>query len=69
LHLRPARIALQNVHRLVLGGLVEETWPPEAIRSVAQPADAAGDRPRLPERRIGLSAHDFAQRVGAPQIS
>ena len=32
---------LQNVDRLVLGGLVEGVWPPETPqRSLAQPPDA-----------------------------
>jgi hypothetical protein len=51
---------LQTVDRLVLGGLVEGVWPPEAR------ADPWLSRPMrrdlkldLPERRIGLSAHDF----------
>ena len=57
---------LQNVDRMVLGGLVEGTWPPETR------TDAWLSRPMrhdlgldLPERRIGLSAHDFAQALGA----
>ncbi|MEX2035162.1 MAG: double-strand break repair protein AddB, partial [Xanthobacteraceae bacterium] len=60
---------LQNVDRLVLGGLVEGVWPPETR------ADPWLSRPMrhelnldLPERRIGLSAHDFAQLLGAPEV-
>ncbi|RDV04148.1 double-strand break repair protein AddB [Undibacter mobilis] len=60
---------LQHVDRLVLGGLVEAVWPPEAQ------ADAWLSRPMrrqlgldLPERRIGLSAHDFAQALGAREV-
>lgn len=60
---------LQHVDRLVLGGLVEAVWPPEAK------ADAWLSRPMrrqlgldLPERRIGLSAHDFAQALGAREV-
>ncbi len=59
---------LQRVDVMVLGGLVEGTWPPEAR------ADAWLNRPMrhdlgldLPERRIGLTAHDFAQALGAPE--
>jgi ATP-dependent helicase/nuclease subunit B len=55
--------------RVVLGGLVEGTWPPESQ------TDAWLSRPMrlalgldLPERRIGLSAHDFAQLFGAGEI-
>jgi ATP-dependent helicase/nuclease subunit B len=57
---------LQTVDRIVLGGLVEGTWPPETR------TDPWLSRPMrqelgldLPERRIGLSAHDFAQALGA----
>ena len=60
---------LQHVDRLVLGGLVETVWPPEAQ------ADSWLSRPMrrqlgldLPERRIGLSAHDFAQALGAREV-
>ena len=55
--------------RLVLGGLVEGVWPPETR------ADPWLSRPMrhalgldLPERRIGLSAHDFAQALGAKEV-
>jgi ATP-dependent helicase/nuclease subunit B len=60
---------LQHVDRLVLGGLVESVWPPETQ------ADSWLSRPMrrdlgldLPERRIGLSAHDFAQALGAHEV-
>src|SRR5262249_40172955 len=60
---------LQSVDVMVLGGLVEGTWPPEAR------TDAWINRPMrqelgldLPERRIGLTAHDFAQALGAPEV-
>ena len=53
---------------IVLGGLDEKTWPPE------QRGDAFLNRPmrqRLglpsPERRIGQTAHDLAQALGAPR--
>jgi ATP-dependent helicase/nuclease subunit B len=56
---------LVNADRLVLGGLVEEVWPP-AIRP--DPWLDRGMRHALgldlPERRVGLSAHDFAQLAG-----
>lgn len=65
----PLEARLQSVDRLVLGGLVEGVWPPETR------ADPWLSRPMrqelgldLPERRIGLSAHDFAQALGAPEI-
>jgi ATP-dependent helicase/nuclease subunit B len=60
---------LQYVDRLVLGGLVEGVWPPETR------SDPWLSRPMrqqlgldLPERRVGLSAHDFAQALGAPEV-
>lgn len=60
---------LQSVDRLVLGGLNEGVWPPD-IRS-----DPWLSRPMrhrlgldLPERRIGLAAHDFAQGLGAKEV-
>jgi ATP-dependent helicase/nuclease subunit B len=60
---------LQSVDRVVLGSLVEGTWPPETR------SDPWLSRPMrhalgldLPERRISLSAHDFAQALGAPEV-
>ena len=65
----PLEARLQSVDRLVLGGLNEGTWPPETRSDpwLSRPMRAAlGLDP--PERRIGLSAHDFAQSLGAPEI-
>ncbi|MFZ1894622.1 MAG: double-strand break repair protein AddB, partial [Rhodoplanes sp.] len=61
---------LVTVDRMVLGGLVEEVWPPKPR---PDPWLNRGLRHALgldlPERRVGLSAHDFAQLVsGAPEI-
>jgi ATP-dependent helicase/nuclease subunit B len=60
---------LQNVDCAVLGGLAEGAWPPETR------ADPWLSRPMrrqlgldLPERRIGLSAHDFTQALGARRV-
>jgi ATP-dependent helicase/nuclease subunit B len=60
---------LQTVDRLVLGGLVEGVWPPEPR------PDPWLNRPMrhelgldLPERRVGLTAHDFAQALGAKEV-
>jgi ATP-dependent helicase/nuclease subunit B len=65
----PLESRLQSVDRLVLGGMVEGTWPPETR------GDPWLSRPMrhelgldLPERRIGLSAHDFAQALGAREV-
>jgi ATP-dependent helicase/nuclease subunit B len=60
---------LVPVDRMVLGGLVEGIWPPQAR------TDPWLNRPMrhqlgldLPERRLGLAAHDFAQALGAPEV-
>jgi ATP-dependent helicase/nuclease subunit B len=65
----PLEARLTQAHRVVVGGLVESVWPPEAR------TDPWLSRPMrhqlgldLPERRIGLSAHDFAQMLGAPEV-
>jgi ATP-dependent helicase/nuclease subunit B len=64
--LGPLEARLQSFDALVVGGLVEGSWPPETH------SDPWLSRPMrqelgldLPERRIGLSAHDFAQCLGA----
>ena len=60
---------LTDSDRVVLGGLVEGTWPPESR------ADGWLSRPMrldlgldLPERRVGLTAHDFTQLAGAKEV-
>lgn len=65
----PLEARLQSADLLVLGGLNEATWPPETR------SDPWLSRPMRrdlgldpPERRIGLSAHDFAQSLGAPEV-
>jgi ATP-dependent helicase/nuclease subunit B len=65
----PLEARLQTVDRVVLGGLVEGVWPPETR------SDPWLSRPMrhalaldLPERRIGLSAHDFAQALGTQEV-
>jgi ATP-dependent helicase/nuclease subunit B len=64
----PLEARLQSVDLMVLGGLTEGVWPPETR------ADPWLSRPMrqalgldLPERRIGLSAHDFVQALGAKE--
>ena len=60
---------LTESDRVVLGGLVEGKWPPEshcgAWLSRRMRLALGLD---LPERRIGLSAHDFAQLINAPEV-
>jgi ATP-dependent helicase/nuclease subunit B len=65
----PLEARLTQNQRVILGGLVEGVWPP------APRADPWLSRPMrhdlgldLPERRIGLSAHDFAQLLGANEV-
>jgi ATP-dependent helicase/nuclease subunit B len=60
---------LTGSDRVILGGLVEGVWPPSPR------IDPWLSRPMrhelgldLPERRIGLSAHDFAQLLGADDV-
>ena len=65
----PLEARLQQADLLVLGGLNEGIWPPEADSDpwMSRPMRASFGLP-LPEHRIGLSAHDFAQAFGAPEI-
>ncbi|WP_377191844.1 double-strand break repair protein AddB [Ruegeria meonggei] len=60
---------VQGADLLILGGLNEGSWPEAAAPDPwlnRQMRDKAGLL--LPERRIGLSAHDFQQAVGAPEV-
>jgi ATP-dependent helicase/nuclease subunit B len=65
----PLEARLTDADRVVLGSLNEGVWPPEPR------PDPWLNRPMrlalgldLPERRIGLSAHDFAQLLGAGEV-
>jgi ATP-dependent helicase/nuclease subunit B len=65
----PLESRLMQADRVVIGGLIEGVWPP------APRMDPWLSRPMrhelgldLPERRIGLSAHDFAQLLGAEDV-
>ncbi|CAN5159685.1 double-strand break repair protein AddB [soil metagenome] len=65
----PLEARLTECDRVILGGLVEGVWPP------APRVDPWLSRPMrhqlgldLPERRIGLSAHDFAQLLGTRNV-
>ena len=61
---------LQQADLLVLGGLNEGTWPgpaaydPWMSRQMRREFGIA-----LPERAIGIAAHDFAQGLGAPSVA
>jgi len=65
----PLESRLMQADRIIIGGLIEGVWPP------APRIDPWLSRPMrhelgldLPERRIGLSAHDFAQLLGAQDV-
>jgi len=60
---------LQRADLMVLGGLNEGSWPPDAPSSpwMSRPMMAALGL-ALPERRIGLTAHDFVQGFLAPEV-
>lgn len=67
--LGPLEARMISADRIVLGGLYEGVWPPEAH------TDSWLNRPMrreigldLPERRIGLSAHDFVQAASAREL-
>jgi ATP-dependent helicase/nuclease subunit B len=61
---------LQQADLVVLGGLNEGTWPsptptdPWMSRQMRQEFGIP-----LPERAIGIAAHDFAQALGAPEVA
>lgn len=60
---------VQGADLVILGGLNEASWPempkpdPWLNRKMRHDAGLL-----LPERRIGLSAHDFQQAIGAPEV-
>ncbi len=60
---------LQRADVMILGGLNEGSWPPEAAISpwMSRPMMADFGLPQ-PERRIGLTAHDFVQAASAPDV-
>lgn len=65
----PLESRLMQADRIIVGGLIEGVWPP------APRIDPWLSRPMrhelgldLPERRIGLSAHDFAQLLGGGEV-
>ena len=66
----PLEARLQHADLVILGGMNEGTWPPEAEPDpwLSRPMREAFGLP-LPERRIGLSAHDFVQAFSAPRVA
>ncbi|MEO5373789.1 MAG: double-strand break repair protein AddB [Alphaproteobacteria bacterium] len=65
----PLEARMQHPDLLILGGLNEGTWPPQTLTDpwMSRPMRSQFGLP-LPERRIGLSAHDFAQAFCAPRV-
>jgi len=65
----PLEARLQQPDVVILGSLNEGVWPrpEEASPWLSRPMAEALGLP-TPERRIGLSAHDFAQALGAPTL-
>ncbi|NNU79214.1 double-strand break repair protein AddB [Halovulum dunhuangense] len=59
----------QSADLIILGGLNEGTWPrlPRPDPWLSRTMRAAAGMPQ-PERQIGLSAHDFQQAIGGPQV-
>jgi len=65
----PLEARLQQADLLVLGSLNEGTWPAEsAIDPWLNRPMRQGFGLPVPERKIGLSAHDFQQAMGAPRV-
>ena len=60
---------LQRADVMILGGLNEGTWPPDPHSDpwLSRPMREAIELP-TPERRIGLTAHDFVQAATAPVV-
>ncbi len=65
----PLEARLQQADLLVLGSLNEGTWPAEsAIDPWLNRPMRQGFGLPVPERKIGLAAHDFQQAMGAPRV-
>ena len=65
----PLEARLQHADVIILGGLNEGIWPPEPPSNpwMSRPMMTTFGLP-VPERRIGLSAHDFAQAFSAGNV-
>ncbi|WP_126975205.1 double-strand break repair protein AddB [Frigidibacter oleivorans] len=65
----PRDARAQGAELVILGGLTEGTWPampaPDPWMSRRMRMEAGL---RLPERQVGLAAHDFQQAVAAPEV-
>ncbi|CAK0753896.1 ATP-dependent helicase/nuclease subunit B [uncultured Gammaproteobacteria bacterium] len=67
--LGPLEARMVHADLVVLGGLNEGTWPAEPAPDpwLSRPMRRTFGLP-APERRIGLSAHDFQQLAAAPRV-
>ena len=65
----PLEARLQQADLIILGGLNEGTWPlePNPDPWMSRPMRKTFGLP-LPERRVGLSAHDFCQALAAKNV-
>ncbi|SKA32183.1 ATP-dependent helicase/nuclease subunit B [Enhydrobacter aerosaccus] len=65
----PLEARLQRADLLILGGLNEGSWPPSVETGpwINRPMRTALGLPQ-PERRVGLSAHDFASALAAERV-
>jgi len=67
--LGPLEVRLQHPDFMILGSLNEGSWPPATDpgpwlnRPMRRELDVS-----QPERRVGLSAHDFAQAAASPEV-
>lgn len=60
---------LQHADTVILGGLNEGTWPPQPETNPWMSRPMMHDMDLdPPERRIGLTAHDFQQAFAAPKV-
>ena len=67
--LGPLEARLIQADLIILGGLNEGSWPPEMTVDpwMSRPMKTSFGLP-VPERRVGLSAHDFVQLASAPHV-
>lgn len=67
--LGPLEARMVPLDRVVIAGLDEGRWPPDTSNDpwLSRPMRRALGLD-LPERRIGLGAHDFVQAFGAPEV-
>lgn len=68
--LGPLEARLLSADLVIVGGLNEGIWPADAGADpfLSRPMREAAGLPSL-ERRVGLSAHDFAQLAAAPNVA